>query len=550
MYAILLLLLNFYDADPQIVVSRETTYITEPLRADGLPDYKKYVLGLYRKGATPENNAAIPLWIAFWPQNLEPGHYEMMRLELGLKATPSATATLQRLHGDANMSRVKAWFAKEHASMNEDEQYDLISSASNHAWTSEQFPPLADWTDANKQPLDLLVEASRRPRFYSPSPTLLNDQRDPLINVLLPGTKNMREAAWALSARAMRQVGENRLPEAWSDLLAMHRLARLTAQGQSLIEQSVAMEISDIACDGTLSLLGNDHLTIELAQQVNKDLDILPNVTNVVDRIDDFERMMALDSVIRVKQEGLLGFIRDVEALSASGVPEKENSKKDTTRDPTRNMAADWNAALKKVNSWQDRLINAAKRESRPDQRQALKRFNDDLSAERNKVKPQAIFATSNLNERGEIIGSIVACLMIPSTDTAIDAEYRHRTTFQLARLAAAIAIFRAEHTHYPATLDELTPIKLKTLRADLFNSKPFVYKRTDDGYLLYSVGDNGLDDGGNNKTLQILQGRPLEEFDLRGHQTTEMEIPESDDISVRLPRKVFTLPLKKASEK
>ncbi len=72
----------------------------------------------------------------------------------------------------------------------------------------------------------------------------------------------MREAARGLAMRAMLRIGENRLDEAWADLLAIHRLARLQAQGHTLVEQMVAMSISDMACRGTQVLLSSGHLTI------------------------------------------------------------------------------------------------------------------------------------------------------------------------------------------------------------------------------------------------------------------------------------------------
>ena len=41
-----------------------------------------------------------------------------------------------------------------------------------------------------------------------------------------------REAARALTARAMLRVDEGKVDEAWDDLLACHRLARLAGQGR------------------------------------------------------------------------------------------------------------------------------------------------------------------------------------------------------------------------------------------------------------------------------------------------------------------------------
>ena len=67
----LLLLLWFFfqlfGPSPPIIVSPSTTYITEPLSKGGLPDYEQYVLEMYRKGVTPENNAAVLIWPALWP---------------------------------------------------------------------------------------------------------------------------------------------------------------------------------------------------------------------------------------------------------------------------------------------------------------------------------------------------------------------------------------------------------------------------------------------------------------------------------------------------
>jgi hypothetical protein len=54
----------------RVTISKETTYITEPLRADGYPDYAAARNQLLRRGATPENNAAVLLWKAIGPKNI------------------------------------------------------------------------------------------------------------------------------------------------------------------------------------------------------------------------------------------------------------------------------------------------------------------------------------------------------------------------------------------------------------------------------------------------------------------------------------------------
>lgn len=43
----------------RVTISKETTYITEPLRPDGYPDYIRYLNKKLSEGVTPENNAAV-----------------------------------------------------------------------------------------------------------------------------------------------------------------------------------------------------------------------------------------------------------------------------------------------------------------------------------------------------------------------------------------------------------------------------------------------------------------------------------------------------------
>ena len=59
--------------------------------------------------------------------------------------------------------------------------------------------------------------------------------------------------------------------------------------------------------------------------------------------------------------------------------------------------------------------------------------------------------------------------------------------------LACDLAIFRKSKGRYPATLDELA----SSYDIDPMNGKLFYYRLSDDGFVFYSVGVNGTDDGG-----------------------------------------------------
>ena len=51
-----------------ITISKETTYLTEPLRSDGWIDFAAVLNQPRMMGVTAENNAAVPFWQAIGPQ--------------------------------------------------------------------------------------------------------------------------------------------------------------------------------------------------------------------------------------------------------------------------------------------------------------------------------------------------------------------------------------------------------------------------------------------------------------------------------------------------
>jgi hypothetical protein len=68
---------------------------------------------------------------------------------------------------------------------------------------------------------------------------------------------------------------------------------------------------------------------------------------------------------------------------------------------------------------------------------------------------------------------------------------------YQALLIDLALAEYRSKHGAYPKELAALVPEVLKELPVDPFSEKPLVYRLTDKGYVLYSVGPNGVDDGG-----------------------------------------------------
>lgn len=72
------------------------------------------------------------------------------------------------------------------------------------------------------------------------------------------------------------------------------------------------------------------------------------------------------------------------------------------------------------------------------------------------------------------------------------------QTAVDEAGLACALERYRLAHGEFPEKLEALAPQFIEKLPHDLITGQPLKYRRTDDGqFALYSVGWNGVDDGG-----------------------------------------------------
>jgi hypothetical protein len=303
-----------------------------------------------------------------------------------------------------------------------------------------------------------------------------------------------------------------------------------------LVEQLVGFAISGMASDGTVTLLHDGNLTVEQARQIQQDLDELPDFASISQSLDQMERLAFLDIATELgasrSAEGLETMIGDDADVFAVG--------------PFNWMSIDWNLVLIEGNLWYDRLAAAAELPDYQARQQALRRISDDLNAlERDLYRPaKLVGGLLSRNERSELVAAVMLNLMQPALGAATEAENRTNSNLHLVRIAAALAVFRAEHGAYPETLDELVPGVIDALPTDLYNAKPYIYQRDAEGYLLYSAGPNGNDDGGSNEMMNNLRGRSVYDLPEAEQETVQSQIPAgADDQSIRVPGPAFEMP-------
>jgi hypothetical protein len=101
----------------------------------------------------------------------------------------------------------------------------------------------------------------------------------------------------------------------------------------------------------------------------------------------------------------------------------------------------------------------------------------------------------SQLNEKRP---GILSAVILPSLAGALRAEARSQVRHRAAQAAVAATRMRLETGSLPENLARLVPSAFPAPPLDLFTAdQPLQYRMTDDALLIYSVGPNGVDDGG-----------------------------------------------------
>ncbi len=493
----------------KFTIGKETTYVTEPLDNDGYIDYARALNWRLRKGVTPDNNANVLLWKALGPHpegaTMPSEFFQLM----GMQAPPEK--------GEYFIDLRK--YMKDHLKIDPEGKeakqiYQRLDRVLYRPWTAKEHRELASWLEANEKPLSVAIEATKRPHYFSPQvPTKTEKGSSGLIGVLLPGVQKSRWLADALAARAMLRLGQGKYDEAWQDLLACHRLGRLVGRGASVIEGLVGLAIDGLAGVGDIAFLDQTKADAKRMESCLRDLQNLPPLPDIADKVNLCERFMHLDVIMMIDRQGT----QWLERLSGDS-PKDSNSLGEFVGDLMLE-GIDWDPALRNHNLWYDRMSAIARKTDRPSREKDWERINADLKSIKEKMDSGELAETIlegklSAEARGKVVGDILILLMTPAVQRVRSSADRLKQVQENLCLGFALARYHCDHGRYPKDLEELAPKYVAQIPQDLFSGKPLIYRPSEKGFLLYSVGMNGKDDGG------------------RGYG----ENPPGDDLVVRIP--------------
>lgn len=111
-------------------------------------------------------------------------------------------------------------------------------------------------------------------------------------------------------------------------------------------------------------------------------------------------------------------------------------------------------------------------------------------------AKEQLDRFTSELSQLPKEKG-ILAQFYLPGVARTYLQEARIDARLGAAETGIANRIYRQKHGKFADSLNQLTPEILPALPLDPFTGKDYIYRKTDKGFIVYSIGDNLKDDNG-----------------------------------------------------
>lgn len=516
-------------------LDKTTTYLVEPLADDGLPNYALAIIERQRAGVTNENNCAPLFWQAIGPTSLDDESFSALCDELEIDRLDLPTSSyLVSITSDETIERFARWATQSDKAspprpgepLSEETIESgraFLESISLRPWSSQTFPSLANWLKENDAPLDMLVEASRKPHFFSPSSGESLNPDIAVAEMLLPHVQAARDVVRSLTARAMHRLSLGQHQQAWEDVHACWRYGQLVGRQSFLVESLVSISMRQAARNATIAILDSPTLPKPLAKQIQAELQTLNSSVDLTAVSGFYERLFAIDIALRHATNRLDGI--DGEALGTPMPPPR--------------FDVDLNIILQSINTYYDQLASAVGDEDWRKRAATLEEIEADLARRSAAWKTKALLTPLSRSQYSQLMGDTYLLLTSPGASYVVETAERDETGMVLVRTAAALARYRLEYGEYPGSLADLvTTDMLKQIPNDPFTGEPLAYERRTPGYLLYSLALNRTDDGGDDGASAIVDGEWVSKADFVA--------PESDacDIVIRLPLPPLELPI------
>jgi hypothetical protein len=91
----------------------------------------------------------------------------------------------------------------------------------------------------------------------------------------------------------------------------------------------------------------------------------------------------------------------------------------------------------------------------------------------------------------------VLESLLVPAVSSCVMKQGKVQTAVESAQLACALERYRLANGGYPDKLEALVPQFIAAVPRDVIDGQPLRYRKEGEGFVIYSIGWNQKDDGG-----------------------------------------------------
>jgi hypothetical protein len=351
-----------------------------------------------------------------------------------------------------------------------DEELRLLPS--NELMSGEDFVRLSKELASAREALTIAGKLADMPRGRH----RIHYERNP-IATLLPDQQESRRIVSLLVYEAMRQNQRGDSKKALTMCRAALNAARSLGDEPIFISQLIRIAGVVIACQAIERTLGQGEPPPEDMSALQKLLEDEDAFSDMIAALRG-ERA-AMHQVFEGIERGEIS-VAELEGLSRGGRPSESDQVKDT-------LISLWRMNTREDHALFFSLINQCIKDAQlpmHEQAAAERKTEQEIRAH---IAPSALPGVA-----------MITRLLLPAVSKIGEAVRRKHATVRCTIVALASERYRREKKTWPDKIDQLCPQFLAAVPLDPFDGKPLRYRRVKDGVIIYSVGQDAVDNGGN----------------------------------------------------
>lgn len=368
-----------------------------------------------------------------------------------------------------------------------------ICSSSTH-WLADfndlEMKCLSKWLIDNQPAFEMLRQGASKPHYwltYSSDDTELISsgvlqnvggklrgaaywQADVMQNIMKQQT-GYKNVARAMAAKILHEANQGHIYLALNDCIVLRKFSGHFQGKGLLVEQLVGIAIEALSHDMVIKILGKTDITSDVLKDFHEKY---------------VEHFVGRDEVINWEAEKAFWY-----DLVQRGFTDDGKGGGRVLKQGLPLVVGDWKKSIWGFVSW-----------SYPDRKEFTRTIDKyfQKTGELLEKTPWQLRDSDNHAEELSEIGKECYMLKILGPAHSRVGELVWRLKTHRAALLTVLAVLRyhKDEQQYPMRLEDLiTAGYLKQLPIDAWSDKPLVYRRTDNNFILYGIGRNFKDDGG-----------------------------------------------------